>query len=116
AGARADAVSGGGVLSEETPGSSEAPDVYSYDPATRTVSFGGRSWCLDFVAPMRPRDQGPVESWNSVLVYSTEPLAKDHMVAGKITAHVFAATNQPDTDCVVKVCDVDTSGRSINIQ
>ena len=38
------------------------------------------------------------------------------MVAGKITAHVFAATNQPDTDWVVKVCDVDTSGRSINIQ
>ena len=113
---RANSISGDGYLSEETPGSSESPDVYSYDPATPNVSFGGRSCCLDFVAPMGPRDQRPVESWNSVLVYSTEPLAKEHMVAGKITAHVFAATNQADTDWVVKVCDVDTSGRSINIQ
>jgi len=113
---RANSISGDGFLSEETPGSSESPDVYSYDPATPNVSFGGRSCCLDFVAPMGPRDQRPVESWNSVLVYSTEPLAKDHMVAGKVTAHVFATTNQPDTDWVVKVCDVDTSGRSINIQ
>ena len=113
---RANSISGDGYLSEETPGSSESPDVYSYDPATPNVSFGGRSCCLDFVAPMGPRDQRPVESWNSVLVYSTEPLAKDHMVAGKVTAHVFAATNQPDTDWVVKVCDVDPSGRSINIQ
>jgi uncharacterized protein len=33
-----------------------------------------------------------------------------------VVAHLFAATDQPDTDWVVKLCDVDPSGRSINIQ
>jgi putative CocE/NonD family hydrolase len=65
---------------------------------------------------MGPLDQRPVESWNGVLVYSSEPLAKERLVAGNIRAHLFAATNQPDTDWVVKVCDVDPAGRSINIQ
>lgn len=113
---RANSISGDGYLSEESPGSTESPDTYSYDPAAPTTSRGGRSCCLDFVAPMGPMDQRPVESWNGVLVYSSEPLTKDRLVAGKITAFVFAATNQADTDWVVKVCDVDPSGRSINIQ
>jgi uncharacterized protein len=113
---RANSISGDGYLSEETPGSSEAPDTYSYDPGAPVLSRGGRSCCLDFIAPMGPLDQRPVESWNGVLVYSSEPLAKERLVAGSIRAHLFAATNQPDTDWVVKVCDVDPAGRSINIQ
>src|SRR5207245_2334691 len=113
---RANAISGDGYLSEEARGSSEDPDSYSYDPAALSLSRGGRSCCLDFVAPMGPMDQRPVESWNGVLVYSSEPLAKERLVAGTVIAHIFAATNQPDTDWVVKLCDVDDSGRSINIQ
>jgi uncharacterized protein len=65
---------------------------------------------------MGPYDQRPVESWNGVLVFSSEPLSKERLVAGTIRAHLFAATNQADTDWVVKVCDVDPAGRSINIQ
>ena len=38
------------------------------------------------------------------------------LIAGNIKAHLFAATDQADTDWVVKVCDVDPAGRSINIQ
>jgi putative CocE/NonD family hydrolase len=113
---RANSISGDGYLSEETPGSSEDPDTYSYDPATPNLSRGGRSCCLEFAAPMGPMDQRPVESWNSVLVYTSEPLPKDRLVAGMIRAHLFAATNQADTDWVIKVCDVDPAGRSINIQ
>ena len=51
-----------------------------------------------------------------MLVYSSEPMAHERLVAGTVVAHLFAATNQPDTDWVVKLCDVDPSGRSINIQ
>jgi putative CocE/NonD family hydrolase len=65
---------------------------------------------------MGPMDQRPVESWNGVLVYSTDPLERDRLVVGTVTAHLYAATNQPDTDWVMKLCDVDESGRSINIQ
>ena len=43
-------------------------------------------------------------------------MAHERLVAGTLVAHLFAATNQPDTDWVVKLCDVDPSGRSINIQ
>src|SRR4029079_12449469 len=113
---RANSISGDGFLSEEEAGSSEAPDTYSYDPATPVLSAGGRGCCLEFVAPMGPKDQRPVESWNGVLVYSSEPLPRDRTIAGSIAAHLFAATNQADTDWVVKVCDVDESGRSINVQ
>jgi putative CocE/NonD family hydrolase len=113
---RANSINGDGYLSEETPDSSEEPDTYSYDPAAPILSRGGRSCCLDFVAPMGPLDQRPVESWNGVLVYTSEPLPVERTVLGTIRAHLFAATNQPDTDWVVKVCDVDPSGRSINIQ
>src|SRR5438445_6925 len=107
---RANSISGDGYLSEEAPASSEDPDSYSYDPAAPSLSRGGRSCCLDFVAPMGPMDQRPVESWNGVLVYSSEPLAKERLVAGTVIAHIFAATNQPDTDWVVKLCDVDDPG------
>jgi len=113
---RANSISGDGYLSGEAPGPAEEPDTYSYDPATPVTSRGGRSCCLDFVAPMGPLDQRPVESLNGVLVYTSEPLPGDRLVAGMIRAHLFAATNQADTDWVVKVCDVDPSGRSINIQ
>ena len=113
---RANSISGDGYLSDEMPGSSEDPDNYTYDPATPTLSRGGRSCCLDFAAPMGPMDQRPVESWNGVLVYTSEPLTQPRLVAGPVRAHLFAATNQADTDWVVKVCDVDPAGRSINIQ
>ena len=113
---RANSLSGDGYLSGEPPGSSEDPDTYSYDPATPILSRGGRSCCLDFVAPMGPADQRPVESLNGVLVYTSEPLSEDRLVAGTVRAHLFAATNQADTDWVVKVCDVDPWGRSINVQ
>ena len=113
---RANSISGDGYLSEETPGSSEDPDTYTYDPATPVLSRGGRSCCLDFVAPMGPMDQRPVESLNGVLVYTSEPLTQPSLVAGSIRAHLFAATNQADTDWVLKVCDVDPGGRSINVQ
>jgi len=113
---RANSLSGDGYLSEESPGSSEHPDVYSYDPAIPVLSRGGRSCCLEFAAPMGPYDQRPVESLNGVLVYTSEPLTADRLVAGTVRAHLFAASNQPDTDWTVKVCDVDPSGRSINIQ
>ena len=113
---RANSISGDGFLSEEAPGASEDPDTYSYDPAIPVLSAGGRSCCLDFVAPMGPKNQYPVECLNGVLVYTSEPLARDRLVAGSVKAHLFAATDQADTDWVVKVCDVDPSGRSINVQ
>jgi putative CocE/NonD family hydrolase len=38
------------------------------------------------------------------------------VVAGLITAELHAASSAVDTDWVVKLCDVDARGRSVNLQ
>lgn len=112
---RANSLSGRGFLSEEAPGR-EPPDVFSYDPSVPVPSLGGRSCCVEGVAPIGPADQRPVEMMNQVLVYTTPPLERDRLVAGTIRARLFAATSAPDTDWTVKVCDVGPDGRAINVQ
>lgn len=113
--ARANSLSGAGMLSEEPPGA-ERPDVFSYDPSVPVPSLGGRSCCVEGVAPIGPADQRIAEMMNQVLVYTSPALARDRLVAGKIRAHLFAATSAADTDWTIKVCDVFPDGRSINVQ
>ena len=57
-------------------------------------------------------DQRFVEGRPDVLVWSTEPLTEDVVIAGDLTAHLFASTTGTDADWVVKLIDVypDTAG------
>src|SRR5437773_1048521 len=41
-----------------------------------------------------------------VLSWASEPLSKDIVVSGKITAHLFASTSGTDSDWIVKLIDV----------
>lgn len=41
-------------------------------------------------------------------------LTEDVEVTGQVIAELFAATDGPSTDWVVRVCDVDENGRSLN--
>jgi uncharacterized protein len=52
-------------------------------------------------------DQGPIEDREDVLVFSTPPLTEDVEVTGPVVARIWASSSAPDTDWVVKVCDVD---------
>jgi uncharacterized protein len=45
----------------------------------------------------------------------SEPLPQDVEVTGRIRAALFAATDAPSTDWVVRLCDVDAQGISRNI-
>jgi putative CocE/NonD family hydrolase len=110
---RANSCNGDGRLSEESPGS-EPPDVFVYDPASPVLSAGGNSCCFPSAAPMGPADQRPVEVLNGVLVYTSDPLERDLLVAGQITARLYAATDARDTDWVVRVCDLWPDGLSLN--
>lgn len=112
---RANSRSGDGWLSEESPGS-EPPDIFVYDPASPVLSVGGHSCCFPNVAPMGPMDQRAVEVLNGVLVYTSEPLEHDLLVAGPIAARLFAATDALDTDWIVRICDARQDGTSINVQ
>ena len=65
---------------------------------------------------MGPSDQRSVEVLNGVLVYTSEPLEHDLLVAGQITARLYAASDARDTDWVVRVCDVRPDGLSLNVR
>jgi putative CocE/NonD family hydrolase len=64
---------------------------------------------------MGPVPQNGLEEWNSVLVYTSRPFERDLLVAGEVVFTLFAATSEVDTDWVVRLCDVDPQGLSINI-
>ncbi len=87
-----------------------AADSFVSDPAspvpyrTRPIepTFGGASrwstWLLE--------DQRFVHGRPDVLSWVTEPLTEDVVVAGQITARLFASTTGQDADWVVKLIDV----------
>jgi len=102
------------VLSLNAPGADEEYDSYVYDPVDPVITRGGNLvMATDF--PPGPFDQAAVEQRSDVLVYTSEPLPQDIEVTGRIRATLFAATDAPSTDWVVRLCDVDRQGISRNI-
>ena len=65
---------------------------------------------------MGPADQAAAERTKAVLVYSSEPLERDLVLAGDVTATLWAASSAVDTDFTVRLCIVDRNGRSTNLQ
>jgi len=112
---RANSRFGDGTLSPSAP-SEEVADIFTYDPGIPNISQGGHSCCFPFVAPMGPADQTESEQWNSVLVYTSEPLAHDLLLIGDVSVTLFAATSAVDTDWTARLCQVDPDGRSTNLQ
>jgi len=98
-------------LGRQPPAAAE-PDRYTYDPAKPTPSLGG---------PSEPRsglaqpDNHALESRPDVLVYTSPPLDRDLEVIGQATAELFVRSSRGHTDFFARLCDVDPSGRSVNI-
>jgi len=114
-GGRANSRFGDGSLSLDPP-SDEPPDIFTYDPAYPNQTSGGHSCCFGFVSPMGPADQRASEAFNSVLVYTSEPLAEAQEFIGEATVTLFAATSAVDTDWTARLCEVHPDGRSINLK
>jgi putative CocE/NonD family hydrolase len=114
-GGRANGSYGDGTLSRTAP-DSEPADVYVYIPGLPTPSAGGHSCCLENLAPMGPADQSVAERTKAVLVYSSEPLERDLVLIGDVTATLWAVSSAVDTDFTVRLCVVDRNGRSTNLQ
>lgn len=104
----------GGALRFDPPAADEAPDAYIYDPNDPCPTCGGP---LLMPAAYRrgPVDQAPILGRQDVLRYTTEPLAEAMELTGPVTAVLHAASSAPDTDWVVKLCEVHPDGRSFNI-
>jgi putative CocE/NonD family hydrolase len=112
---RANSRFGDGVLSMDAPGD-EPPDYFTYDPAYPNQSLGGHSCCFSFVSPMGPVDQRASEELNSVLAYTSQPLAQPLELIGDVTVTLYAASSARDTDWTARLCEVHPDGRSINLQ
>jgi len=103
----------GGSLSTHTP-SDEPADHYTYDPANPTPIKGGAHLLHALFYP-GVQDQRPIEARDDVLVYTSEPLARDTEVTGPITVRLWAISDAPDTDFVARLVDVHPNGFAQNL-
>ena len=104
----------GSSLSWRAPTIDGAESEFVYDPADPVLTRGGNLvMSTDF--PPGPFDQSAAEARDDVLVFTTEPLRADLEITGRVRATLFASTDGPSTDWVVRLCDVDQDGVSRNI-
>ncbi len=101
----------GGRLAPVPPPSSTV-DRFRFDPADPTPTVGGPLLLANFAGP---RDNRAIEARGDVLVYTSDALAQDLEIIGPVTATVCVRGSQPYHDVFVRLCDVDPSGRSVNI-
>jgi putative CocE/NonD family hydrolase len=108
-----DAGRASGLLSPQAP-TEEPWDVYLYDPRDPAPTIGGPTFLPGLLlgANAGPRDQSPAEARPDVLVYTSAPLKEPVEVTGPLTVILYAATSAPDTDFVVRLCDVYPDGAS----
>jgi len=99
------------VLSQR-PVKASPPDRYRYDPKKPTPNVGGAIFAFTGMGPV---DQAPLEKRSDVLTFTSEPLFTDVTIVGNVTAMIYARASLPDADLFVKLCDVDETGKSINI-
>jgi len=94
------------------PAPSSGPDRYRYDPADPTPAVGGPTF-----SPRKAgrKDNRRLESRPDVLCYTSPPLERDLEIVGEVTAEIWLRSSRPHTDLFVRVCEVDTRGRSHNI-
>jgi len=99
-----------GALRQDRPAAAE-PDNYIYDPAKPTPSLAGPA-----LAGGKSRtDNRSLEARPDVLTYTGQPLESDLEVIGQVTADLFVRSSREHTDFFVRLCEVDPSGRSVNV-
>ncbi|MFZ5654912.1 MAG: CocE/NonD family hydrolase [Pseudomonadota bacterium] len=103
-----------GSLRALPPAPDEAPDAYVYDPENPCPTCGG-----NLLMPMQytpgPVDQAPILGRRDLLVYTSEPLDADLEIAGEVRMLLYASSSGRDTDWVVKFCQLDLAGRTVNL-
>ena len=94
------------ALSFDPPDGEGGTTTYRHDPAEPVPTVGG----LNLTLPLGPMDQRAIEERPDYLRFETEPLQEDLTLAGALTMELWAATDVPDTDFMVKVVDVYPNG------
>jgi putative CocE/NonD family hydrolase len=104
-GGHANGAAGDGSLSAAAP-VREPPDSYLADPADPVPFITEPS----FAQIGGPDDYQQVERRSDVLVFTSDTLARPMEVCGPIRARLFASSDGPDTDFMVKLLDVWPNG------
>jgi putative CocE/NonD family hydrolase len=99
-----------GSLSDRAPGR-ERPDAYRYDPEDPTPSLINVSYNEQSL----PDDYAKVENRSDVAVYQTPRITKTVRIAGPITAVIYASSSAQDTDWIVRLSDVDSTGHAYRL-
>lgn len=110
---------GDGSLREAAPYADAPPLRWTSDPAHPVPSVGGAITSMEGLLQGGPYDQRerpgllghrapflPLASRPDVLVFQTEALAADLEVIGPVVAHLWIASDAPDTDITAKLIDV----------
>jgi hypothetical protein len=103
---RSEASLNSGAATFEPPESTEQPDDYRYDPDGPVPS-------LVTSLALGPRDYRAVDG--EMLTYISPPLEAELVIVGPVRAILYASSSTPDTDCVVRLCDVYPDGRSMSV-
>ena len=107
---------GGGRLTRAAPpevGSPFAePDRFTYDPTDPTPSVGGPLLVSNVSGP---RDNRALESRPDVITFTSALADRALEVIGPVTATVYVRASRPHFDVFVRLCDVEPSGRSLNV-
>jgi predicted acyl esterase len=102
----------GGTLSTAPPASGGGESVYTSDPAAPVPTDGGGNLYTDI--GIGPIDQAPIDNVRAdVLVWESLPLTSPLEVTGKVEIVLYASSDRPDTDWVVKLEDRYADGRAM---
>jgi putative CocE/NonD family hydrolase len=82
-----------------------------YDPHDPTPSVGGAI----LTGRSGPRDQSALEARPDVVVFTGPVLSRDLVALGPARATVHVRAEIEHLDVFVRVCDVDETGRSVNV-
>ncbi len=101
-----------GRLTMDKPSASEKPDHFRYDPAHPLIPAAFESALkaggdIDASTGAEPQTRDP-----QALVYTSDALPKDVVVAGPIDVHLSAATTARDTDWYAVLEDVGLDGQA----
>lgn len=109
-GSCANTSSGNGLLLKASP-EAEGTDTITYDPADPATHIIDVSENEIEV----PEDYAQQEQRADYLCYTTPPLEQDLVITGDAMVELFVSSDAPDTDIVVRLTQVEPSGRSIKL-
>lgn len=112
-GGSANSIRGNGTLSFPKP-EKGGYDTFRYDPDNPVPTTGGNN-CCGTPTMAGPADQRPLERREDMLVYTSEYLNEPLTIAGPVRLKLFAATDGPDTDWMIKLVDVYPDGNAMPI-